>query len=75
MYAQRKLTFVGSMIAGILYKHSHLIPITALQRIIIPLLWTRKLGLKEVSGLGQEPKAWQGRRWTSNPGVPDPKSL
>lgn len=32
----------GNMVAGILYKHSHSIPITTLQKIIILLLWTRE---------------------------------
>lgn len=32
----------ASMVAGILYKHSHSIPITTLQKTIILLLWTRE---------------------------------
>lgn len=38
MHTQRKLIFVGQDVVGILYKHSHLIPITTLQKIIILLL-------------------------------------
>lgn len=71
MHTQRKLIFVGQYVVGILYKHSHLIPVTTLQKIIILLLWTREPGLKEVLGLGQESKARQ-RSWTSDPGLLTP---
>lgn len=33
----------ASTVAGVLYKHSHLIPTTTLQKIIIYLFWTREL--------------------------------
>lgn len=72
MHAQRKLILVGQHVVSILHKHSHLIPITTLQKIIILLLWTRELGLKEVLGLGQESKARQRRSWTSDPGLLTP---